>query len=40
MTHKRSTTLERSVRKLLEGLNMSDGINLILISDVDQELDV
>ena len=34
--HKRSTTLERSV-KLLEGFNMFDGANLTLFSDVDQE---
>ena len=37
MIHNRSTALERSVRKLLDGLNMFDGINLILISDVDQD---
>ena len=35
--HKRSTALERSVRKLLEGLNMFGGINLIFISDMDQD---
>ena len=35
--HKRSTALERSVRKLLEGLNIFDGTNLTLISDVDQD---
>ena len=29
--HKRSTALERSVRKLLEGLNMFDGTNLSLL---------
>ena len=34
--HKRSTALERSVRKLLEGLNMFDGTKLALISDVHQ----
>ena len=33
LDHKRSTTLERSERKLLEGLNMFDGYNLVLISD-------
>ena len=33
----RSTALERSVRKSLEGLNVFDGNNLVLISDVDQE---
>ena len=37
MIHKRSTALERSVRKLLEGLNMFDGTHLTLISDVDQD---
>ena len=36
--HKRSNALERSVRKLLEGLNMFDGTNLTLISDVDQDI--
>ena len=35
--HKRSIALERSVRKLLEGLNIYDGSNLTLISDVDQD---
>ena len=35
--HKRSTALERSVSKLLEGLNIFDGTNLTLISDVDQD---
>ena len=34
---KRSTTLGRSIRKLLEGLYMLEGANLILISDVDQD---
>ena len=34
MIHKRITALERSVRKLLEG---SNGTNLTLISDVDQD---
>ena len=38
MIHKRSTALERSVKiLLLEGLNQFCGINLILISDVDQD---
>ena len=36
MIHKISTTLERSVRKLLEGLNIFGGTNLTPISDVDQ----
>ena len=36
MIHKRSTALKWSIRKLPEGLNMFDGTNLILISDVDQ----
>ena len=35
--HKRSTTWEPSVKKIQEGLNMSDGTNLTLISDVGQE---
>ena len=35
--HKESTALERSVRKLLEGLNMFHGTNLTLKSGVDQE---
>ena len=35
--HKRSTALERSVRKLLEGLNMFVGASHTLISDVDQD---
>ena len=35
--HKRSTAMERSVRKLLEILNMFDSTNLTLISDVDQD---
>ena len=34
--HKRSTALEQSVRKLLEGLNIFEGTNLTLSSDVDQ----
>ena len=34
MIHKRSTTLERPVRNILEGFNMFDGTNLTLISDV------
>ena len=34
--HKRSTALAQSVRKLLEGLNMFDGTNINLSSDVDQ----
>ena len=38
MIHKRSTTLERSVKIfLLEGLNMFHGTNLTLSSDVDQD---
>ena len=32
MIHKRSTTLERSVRNLLKSLNVCDGTSLILIS--------
>ena len=39
-THKRSIALERSVRILLEGLNMFDGSNFTIISDVVQEIDV
>ena len=35
--HKRNTALERSVRKSMEGLNMFDGTNFTLISDVDQD---
>ena len=35
-THKRSIFFERSVRNLLGGLNMLNGTNIILISDVDQ----
>ena len=35
--NKGSTTSEQSVRKLLEGLNMYDGTNLTLISDVNQD---
>ena len=31
--HKRSAALERSVRNLLEGLNMFNGTNLIIIID-------
>ena len=40
LIHKRSTALERNVleRKLLEILNMFDGSNLNLISDVDQDI--
>ena len=36
--HRRSTNLERPVRRfnVLEGLNMFEGTNLTLISDVDQ----
>ena len=34
MIHKRSTTLERSVRKLLEGLNMFNGARFTLSSNV------
>ena len=37
MIHKRSTALEWSVKKNLEGLNMFDRTNLTLISDVDQD---
>ena len=35
--HKRSTALERSVRKLLKGLNKFHGTNLTLNYDVDQD---
>ena len=35
--HKRSITLERSVRVSLESLNMLDGTHLALISDVDKD---
>ena len=35
--HKTSTTLERSLRKLLEDFYMLDGTNLTLIFDVDQD---
>ena len=35
--HKRSTTLERSVKFLLEGLNQFNGTNFTLNSDVDQD---
>ena len=35
--HKRSTALERSVRKLLKGFNLLDGTNLTRISDVDED---
>ena len=35
--HKRSTALQRSIRKLLEGLNIFDGTSLTLISGVDQD---
>ena len=34
---KRITALERSVRKLLEDLNMFHGTNFNLISDIDQD---
>ena len=37
MIHKRSTTLEGSVKKILDGLNMFDGTNLTHISDVNQD---
>ena len=33
----KKTALKRSVRKLLEGMNMFDGTNLIRISDEDQD---
>ena len=33
----KSIALKRSTRKLLEDLNMFDGTNLTLISDVDQD---
>ena len=36
--HKRSTGLEKSVRKILEGLNMFDCANLALMSDVNQDI--
>ena len=35
--HKTNTTLERSLRKLLEDFNMFDGTNLTLIFDVVQD---
>ena len=35
--HRRSTILEQSVSKLRQGLNMFNGTNLTLISDVDQD---
>ena len=35
--HKRSTALGRSLKKLLEGLNMFNGTNLTLNFDVDQD---
>ena len=35
--HKRSSTLEQSVRKLLEGLNIFDDSNLTHISNSDQD---
>ena len=35
--HKISTAFERSVRKLLEGLNIFDGTNLTPISNEDQD---
>ena len=37
MIHKRSTTLERSVKKLLGGYTVERRANLILSSDVDQD---
>ena len=37
MIHKRSTALEWSLRKLLEGLYMFDGTNFTPISNVDQD---
>ena len=37
MIHKRSNALEQPVKYLLEGLNMFDGANLTLISDVGQD---
>ena len=36
MIHKRSTALERSVNKILEGLNRFNGANLTLSSDMVQ----
>ena len=36
LIHKRSTALEHSVKNLLEGLNMFDGANRNLISEVDK----
>ena len=36
MIHKRSTALERSVKSLLESLNMLNGTKLTHCSDVDQ----
>ena len=35
--HKRSTALERSVKYILEGLNMFDGIKLTICLDIDQD---
>ena len=40
MLHKRSTALERSVKKILEGLNRFHGANLTFNSDVDQDIDI
>ena len=40
MIHKISTTSERSVRKLLEILNMLDSISLTRIYDVDQDTEM
>ena len=37
MIHKRSTFFERSAKKSLEGLNMFNGANLTLNSDVDED---
>ena len=35
--HKRSTALERSIKKILEDLNMFDHTKFTLISDTDQD---
>ena len=35
--HKRSTALDHSVNKSLEGLNMFNGTNITFNSDVDQD---
>ena len=37
MIHKRSTALERPVKRLLDGLNMFEDANFSLIFDVDQD---